>query len=292
MHFCLFLSTVKKSQLVPTKAVVWKHLPLVEENQNDCIKPATVYLRLLSTRSSKVQHWNRSATATSNDSGYQTDDGSKMLTLDNRSKPTNIRMTALKDYSPCCSGELALRRGQRVKVLDKKNDWVYVVTKHGEAGYVPYNFLRPSRKYAGYQSESEYAKETLHQSGYDTDMPVSDTGSRESQNSYQCGHSSPCSSPPSVRVQCKQRFPKLARQRNSAQNPVLMEKEEIQKVGSKLIAVMDYTATQTDELDIQFAETVYADVLKQAGAERIWTYCPRTEKCGFVPMSLLVSQVV
>lgn len=94
------------------------------------------------------------------------------------------------------------------------------------------------------------------------------------------------------RSQAKQRFHELARQRNNSQNPVLMDKEEIQRVGSKLIVLMDYTATQNDELDIQFAETVYADVLKQAGAERIWTYCPRTEQCGFVPVSLLVPPVV
>lgn len=113
----------------------------------------------------------------SHTSGYQTDDGTfegKMLRHATRSKPANIRMTALKDYSPCCSEELVLRRGQRVKVLYKKNDWVYAVTKTGEAGYVPYNFVRPSRKYSGYQSEGEYAGETdYYQSGYDTDVPVS-----------------------------------------------------------------------------------------------------------------------
>lgn len=113
----------------------------------------------------------------SHTSGYQTDDGTfegKMLRHATRSKPANIRMTALKDYSPCCSEELVLRRGQRVKVLYKKNDWVYAITKTGEAGYVPYNFVRPSRKYCGYQSEGEYAGETDYcQSGYDTDAPAS-----------------------------------------------------------------------------------------------------------------------
>jgi hypothetical protein len=112
----------------------------------------------------------------SHTSGYQTDDGTfegKMLKLATRSKPANIRMTALKDYNPCCTEELVLRRGQRVKVLYKKNDWVYAVTKSGEAGYVPYNYVRPSRKYAGYQSEPEFAGETdFYQSGYDTDMPA------------------------------------------------------------------------------------------------------------------------
>lgn len=95
-----------------------------------------------------------------------------------------------------------------------------------------------------------------------------------------------------ARTHAKQRFHELARQRNNSQNPVLMDKEEIKRVGSKLIVLMDYTATQEDEISIQFAETVYADVLKQAGAERIWAYCPRSEQCGFVPVSLVVPPVV
>jgi len=80
--------------------------------------------------------------------------------------------------------------------------------------------------------------------------------------------------------------------RNNPQNPVLMEKNDIKRIGSKLIVLMDYTATQDDELSIEFAETVFADVLKQAGAERIWAYCPRTDKCGFIPVSLVVPPVV
>ena len=93
-----------------------------------------------------------------------------------------------------------------------------------------------------------------------------------------------------ARSQAKQRFHELARLRN--QNPVCMDKEEIKRIGSKLIVLMDYTATQEDELDIQFAEVLVADVLKQAGAERIWAYCQRLDKCGYVPISLVVPPVV
>lgn len=92
--------------------------------------------------------------------------------------------------------------------------------------------------------------------------------------------------------QAKQRFQELARLRKDGQNPVCMDKDEIQRVGSKLIVLMDYTATQEDELSIEFAETIFADVLKQAGAERIWAFCPRTDKCGYVPISLVVPPVV
>jgi len=72
-----------------------------------------------------------------------------------------------------------------------------------------------------------------------------------------------------------------------------MDKDEIKHVGSKLIILWTtLQPTQEDEISIQFAETVFADVLKQAGAERIWAYCPRTEQCGFVPVSLVVPPVV
>ena len=71
-----------------------------------------------------------------------------------------------------------------------------------------------------------------------------------------------------------------------------MDKEEIQRVGSKLIVLMDYTATQEDELNVEFAESIFADVLKQSGAERIWAYCPRSDLCGYVPVSLVVPPVV
>ena len=109
-------------------------------------------------------------------SGYQTDDGTfegKMLHLATKSRPANIRMTAVKDYNPCCNEELVLRRGQRVQVLYKNNDWVYAMTKNGETGYIPYNYVRPSRKYAGYQSEPEYMVDTdAYPSGYETDLPM------------------------------------------------------------------------------------------------------------------------
>ena len=94
----------------------------------------------------------------------------------------------------------------------------------------------------------------------------------------------------SRQARAKQRFHELARLRN--QNPVCMSKDEIKRVGSKLIVLMDYSPTQDDELNIEFAEVLIADVLKQAGADRIWAYCPRLDICGYVPISLVVPPVV
>lgn len=187
-------------QFVPTninqldEPIVRKYPPMIDEEQ-DCTKHRDFTRSQQSLARTHYHHHHhcncenesqKSATCSSgsNDShttdltsGYQTDDGTfegKMLRLATRSRPANIRMTALKDYNPCCNEELVLRKGQRVKVLYKNNDWVYAVTKNGEAGYVPYNYVRPSRKYAGYQSEPEFVADTdCYQSGYDTDMPTS-----------------------------------------------------------------------------------------------------------------------
>ena len=95
-----------------------------------------------------------------------------------------------------------------------------------------------------------------------------------------------------AREQAKNRFHELARQRKTHLDPVSMDKQEIQRVGSKLIALMDYSSTEEDELSIQFAEILFADVMKQAGAEKIWAFCPRTDKCGYVPISLVAPPVV
>ena len=184
-------------QLVPTninhldEPIVRKYSPPAESEKQDCIKPTSNKQHYLpkthnhcnceneSQKSATCSSTSNESHTTDHTSGYQTeDDGSfesKMLRMATRSRPANIRMTALKDYSPCCDEELALRRGQRVKVLYKNNDWVYAVTKNGEAGYVPYNYVRPSRKYAGYQSEPEFmgGETDYYQSGYDTDIPYS-----------------------------------------------------------------------------------------------------------------------
>ena len=142
-----------------------------------------------------VEHDQHSAGSTSNDSGtthtsgyqsgyqsgYATDDGTfegKMLCRASRERPANLRMTAIRDYAPCCNEELPVRKGQRVKVLYKNNDWVYALTKSGEAGYIPYTYVRPSRKYAGYQSEPEAYETDVYQSGYDTDATIMSTRRR------------------------------------------------------------------------------------------------------------------
>lgn len=93
-----------------------------------------------------------------------------------------------------------------------------------------------------------------------------------------------------MRTQAKDRFKQLAMIRSI--DPTTMDKEEIKRIGTKLIVLMDYEAVIPDELSVEFAETLLADVMSQNGVERIWVYCPRTDSCGYVPMSMVVPPVV
>ena len=106
-------------------------------------------------------------------SGYTTDDGSfegQILRRATKERPANLRMTAIKDYAPACNEELSVRKGQRVRVLYRQHDWVFAMTKHGSSGFLPYSYVRPSRKYSGYQSEPEFCRDDAYMSGYDTDV--------------------------------------------------------------------------------------------------------------------------
>ncbi len=112
------------------------------------------------------------------------------------------------------------------------------------------------------------------------------THSRHTRNHH---HSS--SAHRNMKIQARDRFRQLALDR-TANNPTKMDKDVIKKVGTKLIVLMDYEATSDDELTLEFSESVIADILTQTGSDRIWVYCPRTDKCGFVPMSMVVPPVV
>ena len=113
-------------------------------------------------------------------SGYQSEYGgygsyaggfeTQILARASKDRPANLRMTAVRDYSPGCNEELSVRKGQRVRVMYRNHDWVFAVTKHGSSGFIPFSYVRPSRKYNGYQSEPEIARvDEPYISGYDTD---------------------------------------------------------------------------------------------------------------------------
>lgn len=94
-----------------------------------------------------------------------------------------------------------------------------------------------------------------------------------------------------LKMQARDKFRQLAQDRSTT-DPTKVDKEIIKKVGTKLIVLMDYEATCDEELTLEFSESVIADILTQTGSERIWVYCPRTDQCGFVPMSMVVPPVV
>ena len=127
-------------------------------------------------------------------SGYQTDNGTfeeKVLHRASPDCPANLLMTVICDYNPCCKQELAVRKGQRVKVQFKNNDWVYAVTKYGGTGYIPFHFVRPSHKNAGagYQLEPKFCND--HKVHIYTDMPSVEYCAADSSLNT-CLHCCPC----------------------------------------------------------------------------------------------------
>lgn len=388
-------------------------------------------------------------------SGYATDDNSpegQLLSRATRSNPACVIMSVVKDYEACCAEEISVKKGQRIKVLYRQGDWAFSQTKQGEKGFVPYSFIRVSRKYgsSGYASEGEgcrrgrscgyetdpgyrtrpsrsHADGTSIASGFTTyerrggrrnarfETPNTDIASgyvSEYSRSQRYGYSSaprhhkssyclspnvgpssyshfrcsfieelvvihdfnasdenevmvtkgeqvkvlnaedpewlwistvpgdegyvprcclsfgthpalqkmtgpPVSKPParrpdrssrqlphhlkgrsmsSSRAQrefAKAQFRQLAlAQRNPSRNPVLQDKEEIQKIGTRLLVLSNYDAVEEDELQVELGEVVLADVLTQSNVKKVWAYCPRTNKVGYLPVWVVHPPVI
>ncbi len=136
-------------------------------NGNSHHQPQACDTMSVSGRNGYQSHYNGSGYVTDADGAFE----AQLLQRATRDRPANLRMTAVRDYSPCCNEELAVRKGQRVKVLYRNHDWVFAVTKHGQQGFLPFSYVRPSRKYNGYQSEPEITRINDYVSGYDTDVP-------------------------------------------------------------------------------------------------------------------------
>jgi hypothetical protein len=183
-------------------------------------------------------------------------------------------LVVIHDFEAKEEDEVFVAKGEKVRVLNAEDpQWLWIETTPGDEGFVPRMCLSLGN----------------HPSLQST-RPQSRASRQDSRSARHCRRYYQDRASVSRQARAKQRFHELARLRN--QNPVCMGKDEIQRVGSKLIVLMDYTATQDDELNIEFAEVLIADVLKQAGAERIWAYCPRLDVCGYVPISLVVPPVV
>lgn len=107
-------------------------------------------------------------------------------------------------------------------------------------------------------------------------------------------HHHHCHRPGMPRVnkhQAKERFKQLAIAKQ--QRPVINNnKEEIKKVGSQLIVLADYDAHEVDELSVQLADMLLADMITQSNADRLWAFNTRTDKLGFIPVSLVQPPVV
>lgn len=83
----------------------------------------------------------------------------------------------------------------------------------------------------------------------------------------------------------KQQFRQLAlAQHNPAKMAACQTKEEIKRIGTRLLVLSNYEPLQSDELRVELGEMVLADVLTQNNVKRVWAYCPRLDQVGYLPV--------
>ena len=59
---------------------------------------------------------------------------------------TRSEMVVLHDFRPCVDDELEVKRNQVVELLYQENDWMYVISKDGKEGFVPYTYCLPLQR--------------------------------------------------------------------------------------------------------------------------------------------------
>jgi len=214
--------------------------------------------------------------------GYATDDSTtfegKLLQRATPSCPANVKMTVIRDYTPCCNEELAVRKGQRVKILYRRNDWAFAVTKNGARGYIPYNYCRLSRRFS-------YARTDAEESGNETDSTVlgpDDPSSPFPQRRHINGY-----------VSCSESYPQYSRRYHDqldSPNYVLPSnckprmapfyKDSIEE----LVVIHDFMGKEENELMVNKGERVR--VLNADDQEWLWVATILGDE-GFVPRSCL-----
>ena len=237
-------------------------------------------------------------------SGYMTDDSTTTeLRRATQTNPASVIMTVVKDYRACCGEEMTVKKGQRVKVMYRQGDWAYAVSKHGGKGFIPYSFVRASRKYAGsgYTSEPD-GPSRRHVSGYETDPGISnrvrqrlDSSSTitsmqsRSASRKDVRYTSPISrnfireeTPSGYMSECvfsSSVGPRLSR--SARPSPATYFKRSFIE---KLVVLHDFTATDEDEVVVTKGEEVR--VLNADDASWLWvqTACGRE---GYVPRNCL-----
>ena len=217
-------------------------------------------------------------------SGYATDDNasfeSKLLQKATPSSPANLKMTVIRDYTPCCNEELAVRKGQRVKVLYRRNDWAFAVTKNGAHGYIPYSYCRLSRRYS-------YARTDVEESGNETDSTI--LGPEEGSRPFAYSRRHQSQHHLNGYVSCSESFPSPQHSRRS---PVYVLPADCKprmapfykECIEELVVIHDFMGREENELMVAKGERV--KVLNADDQEWLWvSTIPGDE--GFVPRSCL-----
>lgn len=256
----------------------------------------------------RSQRSNDSGKSSGYASGYMTDDSmtaeGQLLRRATQTNPASVIMTIVKDYKACCGEEMTVKKGQRVKVMYRQGDWAYAMSKHGGKGFIPYSFVRASRKYpgSGYTSEPD-GPSRRHLSGYETDPGIT-TRTRQRLNSASTITSMQCRSmsrkdirytSPIARNYIREETPSgymsecvfsssghAQRQSRSTRPPptTYFRRNFIEK----LVVLHDFTATDEDEVVVTKGEEVR--VLNADDASWLWVQTMHGRE-GYVPRNCL-----
>ena len=240
-------------------------------------------------------------------SGYMTDDSmsseGQLLRRATQTNPASVIMTVIKDYQACCGEEMSVKKGQHVKVMYRQGDWAYAVSKHGSKGFIPYSFIRVSRKYtgSGYASEPE-GPSRRHLSGYETDPGISRTRHRldssstitsatyRSMSRKDIRYTSPIArncireeTPAGYMSECAYSTPITVHRQGRSVRPsptTYFRRNFIEE----LVVLHDFTATDEDEVMVSKGERVR--VLNADDSSWLWVQTAQGQE-GYVPRNCL-----
>ena len=196
-------------------------------------------------------------------------------------KPANIHVKLLQSYEAVDGEELSVRKGQRVKLLYRQNDWAYVVNSSGREGFVPYWFCSTPK----YSSTDSKSSTSGHEDSFDDEN--ADYQSRRSRRTP----NGVCRTPNGVpRNESRPRLPnhtatgKAPRERTH--KPSTMTYFPKRSYGPHLTVLYDYKAQQENDVSVVRGECVM--LLNDQDPDWLWIVVEDGEE-GFVPRAFLTS---
>ena len=171
-------------------------------------------------------------------------------------KPANLRVKVTHNYDSVDKDELMVRKGQFVKVLYQKNDWIYVVDSLGNEGFIPYCYCSTANTSTGSKSST---------SGYEDSIEDSDEGAE--------------------RNTCTLANRICTKEKRTSSSITYFPKRAY---GPQLTVLHDYKAQ--DENDVSVCRGEFVMLLNDQDEDWYWVVTEDGEE-GFIPRTFVVSHV-